>query len=91
MRENYRVCTICKSRTCEHLRGVVTLSLRERRIIGGLTRGLTNREIAAENGIAVETVKQYMHHIFAKLRLQTRLEVALWGRDNRALWENGTS
>ena len=39
-------------------------------------RGYSNKEIAAELVIELRTVKQHVHNIFAKLNLDSRLQVA---------------
>ena len=53
------------------------LSERERQIIEGVARGLSNREIAAETGIAQQTVKNHLSMIFQKLRVRSRVQLAV--------------
>ncbi len=53
------------------------LTPREREVLGRLTAGATNREIAAALGISENTVKYHLKHILAKLHAQSRTEVAL--------------
>jgi DNA-binding NarL/FixJ family response regulator len=53
------------------------LSARERQIVEGVARGLTNREIAAETGIAYQTVKNHLSAIFQKLQVKSRVQLAL--------------
>ena len=43
-------------------------------ILGLVRRGLSNKRIALELGIAPETVKSHAKHIFLKLGAQTRVE-----------------
>jgi ATP/maltotriose-dependent transcriptional regulator MalT len=50
------------------------LSPRECGILGLVRRGLSNKRIALELGIAPETVKSHAKHIFLKLGAQTRVE-----------------
>jgi ATP/maltotriose-dependent transcriptional regulator MalT len=50
------------------------LSPRECGILGLVRRGLSNKRIAIELGIAPETVKSHAKHIFLKLGAQTRVE-----------------
>jgi DNA-binding NarL/FixJ family response regulator len=41
----------------------------------------SNKEIAYELRLTVGTVKEYIYHIFRKLGVNNRTELALWGRD----------
>ena len=43
-------------------------------ILHGLTRGLSNQDIAKQMGISAETVKKLLNPIFAKLDVSTRAE-----------------
>ena len=52
----------------------VRLTAREREVVGGLSEGLSNKEIAGRLGIAVHTVKSHVHNVMEKLALQTQLE-----------------
>jgi DNA-binding CsgD family transcriptional regulator len=45
---------------------------REREIVDLLMRGMTNRQIAQELGIAEATVKKHLHHVFKKLGVRSR-------------------
>jgi DNA-binding NarL/FixJ family response regulator len=51
-----------------------TLTQREREVLGLLTRGLTNRDIAGVLGCAEFTVKTHLQHIFVKLDVADRTE-----------------
>jgi DNA-binding NarL/FixJ family response regulator len=53
------------------------LSRRERQIVAAVARGLSNREIAAETGIAPQTVKNHLSTIFDKLEVKSRVQLAL--------------
>lgn len=53
------------------------LSLRERKLVALVARGLRNREIAIELGITEGTVKVYLHAIFDKLGVASRTELAI--------------
>jgi DNA-binding NarL/FixJ family response regulator len=46
-----------------------------------LAGGLSDKEIAGLLGLTVNTVKVMNSRLFDKLRLTSRLEVALWARD----------
>src|SRR4029450_10917368 len=52
--------------------------LADRKVAPPVTGGLTNREIARELTVAERTVETHLEHIFAKLGVQTRAEVAVW-------------
>ena len=54
-----------------------TLTPRERDIVELVTRGLKNREIAAELGITPGTVKVHLMHIFEKTAAKDRFDLAL--------------
>jgi ATP/maltotriose-dependent transcriptional regulator MalT len=50
------------------------LSERERLIVALMGRGLSNKEIAGELGIAPETVKSHAKHLYSKLSVKNRTE-----------------
>ena len=54
-----------------------TLTKREQQIAEAVSRGLTNRQIAAEFGISPETVKRHLHTIYDKWAMPGRLVLAL--------------
>jgi non-specific serine/threonine protein kinase len=51
---------------------------REREVAALVARGLSNREAAEHLLVAQRTVETHLEHIFAKLGVQTRAEVAAW-------------
>jgi DNA-binding NarL/FixJ family response regulator len=53
------------------------LSRRELEVIGLVSEGLTNSEIAKKLFISVATVKVHLNHIYDKLGVRTRTEAAL--------------
>jgi len=57
--------------------GVELLSTRERQIVAAVARGLSNRDIAAEAGIAQQTVKNHLSSIFQKLQVHSRVQLAV--------------
>jgi two-component system NarL family response regulator len=84
-----------QSGKADRLMKAVKLTKREHEIVNLISRGMSNKEIAAELNIAVHTVKSHVHNILEKLALHTRLEVASFaltegmvrkpnGRDSKA-------
>jgi DNA-binding NarL/FixJ family response regulator len=57
------------------------LTAREREILAGITRGLTNKEIAVRLSLTEGTVKNYISVIFQKLGVQDRTQAALRARE----------
>lgn len=56
------------------------LTARERDMIQGVIDGKRNKDIAAQFGIAENTVKVYFSRLFAKVGVESRLGLAQWGR-----------
>jgi len=54
------------------------LTPREREVLAGLGRGLTNRQLAEELYVSEKTVKTHVSGILAKLRLTDRTQAALF-------------
>ena len=52
------------------------LTIRERQIAEGVIRGLRNKEIACAMGVRESTVKMHLHHIFEKLQVASRIQLA---------------
>lgn len=57
------------------------LSPRERQVLQGVARGLSNDAIAAELGIATQTVRNYISAIYDKLEVRSRAEAIVWARE----------
>ena len=53
-------------------------SPRQLRVIEMVARGLKNREIAENLGTSEQVVKNHLHKIYAKTRVENRLKLALW-------------
>jgi DNA-binding NarL/FixJ family response regulator len=56
------------------------LTPREVEIVCMIAQGLRNKTIADKLGISEGTVKIHLHHIFEKVSVNGRLELALWAR-----------
>jgi DNA-binding NarL/FixJ family response regulator len=61
------------------------LSDKEMMIIGGVTQGMKNKEIACEVGTTEQVVKNYLRKIYDKLHVADRLELALYSMHHRLL------
>lgn len=87
--ENARELVSAASRTAipEEVREMYdTLTARERDVVALLTKAYDNSQIAAALGIAEQTVKNYVHSIYSKFYVSSRMQlIRLIGRS-----ENGT-
>ena len=58
-----------------HVRAKLGLTNREQQLVGLISRGLTNKQIASELGIAEQTVRNHIHRMLKKLGASHRLAV----------------
>jgi DNA-binding CsgD family transcriptional regulator len=58
------------------IKGLFRLSKREADVVQELVSGLTDKEIASQLGISVETVRAYLKSVRAKLGVSTRTAIA---------------
>lgn len=58
-------------------RAIVQLTSREREIVSALLAGKSNKAIAQDLGIAEQTVKNHLSQLYDKLRVTSRLELAV--------------
>jgi DNA-binding NarL/FixJ family response regulator len=56
------------------------LSYREQQVLDHITKGYTNREIAAKLGLTVGTTKFYLTRLFKKMRVRSRLQAVIAAR-----------
>jgi DNA-binding CsgD family transcriptional regulator len=59
----------------------IQLSKREREVLERLARGTSNDAIAAELGIATQTIRNYISAIYDKLGVNSRAEAIVWARE----------
>ena len=64
---------------------VPQLTGRERQIVSLIEHGLSNKEIANELSIGLQTVKNHVHNILEKLQVRRRAEAARYARENGLL------
>jgi non-specific serine/threonine protein kinase len=69
----------------EPVRGRSVLTRREQEVAALVARGMTNRQVAAQLLVAPRTIETHLEHIFAKLGVQTRAEVAAWATRHELL------
>jgi len=63
----------------------IKLTTREVEIINKIAEGLSNKEIAEQLFIEVQTVKNHIHNILDKLQLHNRLEAVQYARERKLL------
>src|SRR5262245_26915470 len=62
----------------------LALSVRERQVLDHLSKGLTNKEIAALLGLNVKTIKFYLSALFKKLNVSNRVQAMKTARELEA-------
>jgi two-component system, NarL family, nitrate/nitrite response regulator NarL len=65
------------------------LTGRELQVIAAIVDGATNKDIGNQIGISEQTVKNHLSHIFDKLGVSNRLELALYAVYHRLLQKSG--
>ena len=61
------------------------LTRRELQVIGAVVDGATNRDIGKSLGLSEQTVKNHLSHIYDKIGVSSRLELALYAVHHRLL------
>ena len=64
-----------------HWQGSEELTARERQITVLVARGQSNKDVAERLVISKRTVDAHVNHIFAKLRISSRVQLTIWLRD----------
>jgi DNA-binding CsgD family transcriptional regulator len=54
------------------------LTQREQQVLSLLCKGYVDKEIASALGISPWTVRGHLKHVFAKLKVRSRIEAMLW-------------
>jgi DNA-binding NarL/FixJ family response regulator len=62
-----------------------TLTRSELRIIAAVVEGAANKDIAAQFGLSEQTVKNHLRHVFDKLGVSSRLELAVFAIHHKLL------
>jgi DNA-binding NarL/FixJ family response regulator len=55
------------------------------RIAELVEQGLTNRQLASCVGTTAQTIKCYLHHVFRRIGVSSRLELAVWYRRQKGI------
>ena len=79
-----RALDLSMSGAAERKEPFADLTPKEREVVGLVSQGLRNRNIASELGITEGTVKVYLHRIYEKVGVSNRTELALAARDSSA-------
>jgi DNA-binding NarL/FixJ family response regulator len=53
------------------------LSPRQAEVVGLVLRGMRDKQIAAELGLSLPTVRMHLRHVFGRLGVADRMELAL--------------
>jgi len=72
-----------------HAKPQPRLSPKELTIIGGIAKGMRNREIADQIGTTEQVIKNYLRKIYDKLGVSDRLELALYCIQNQLVPKSG--
>lgn len=64
---------------------IETLTRREVDVIAAIVNGATNRDISEELGLSEQTVKNHLSHIYDKVGVSNRLELALFALHHKLL------
>lgn len=82
----YLKCFDCRvSQAPNGARPGARLTTREIQVIKLVTQGHGNKEVAGRLMIGAGTIKVYLNHIFTKVGVSNRTELALWGATQQ-LW-----
>lgn len=80
-----RVAEAGREKQLRQVLGFPNLTRRELEIVASIEEGLSNKEIAIRLQIEVQTVKNHIHNILEKLKLNDRREAAAYARERGLL------
>ena len=88
-RQYQRICWGC-GQSVDMDRGVFcrncrreNLPKREQQVVELISQGFSNKEIAQKTGLSLNTVKVYVSHVYQRLGISGRVNLANWYRDRR--------
>ena len=67
-----------------HLDTLKRLTEAERRVVGLVREGYSNREIAVRLGVSIRTVETHLSRVYTKLGIGSRLQLATIRNDPRS-------
>ncbi len=73
----------------EDRRPAQMLTRRELQIVAAIVDGATNKDISQQFGLSEQTVKNHLSHIFDKLGVSNRLELALYAVNHNLMRDGG--
>ena len=76
-----RVATLKRQLAPDHHTKLTQLTPRELEILQRVSDGKSNKEIASELSLELQTVKNYVHKILEKLRVQNRRDAAIYAQN----------
>lgn len=56
----------------------MTLTKREEKMLGLLTRGATSQQVAAAVKLTDGTTRIYLHRLYKKIRVKNKTQAAMW-------------
>lgn len=67
---------------------IPTLSYREWQVLELLANGKSNKEIAEQLAISINTVERHLSHIYSKLTVKNRAGAGQWYWGHQQYWKN---
>ena len=77
-KELSRICDKCRVPPNTVRKMNKELTRRELQVVGLVSRGFGNKQIAYELRLSPGTIKEYMNRIFHKLKVDNRTQLAVW-------------
>ena len=70
---------------------VTMLTRRELQIVAAIAEGASNKDIGQQFNLSEQTIKNHLSHIFDKVGVSNRLELALYAMHHRLLDQDDTN